>query len=54
MGEKIEIYKENSQEDANEFISNYLELLHKEISNKNTSREIMISIKSEEDKESFL
>jgi ubiquitin C-terminal hydrolase len=54
MGEKIEIYKENNQEDANEFISNYLELLHKEISNKNTSREIMISIKSEEDKESFL
>jgi ubiquitin C-terminal hydrolase len=54
MGEKIEIYKENNQEDANEFISNYLELLHKEISNKNTSREIMISIKNEEDKESFL
>lgn len=54
MGEKIEIYKENNQEDANEFISNYLELLHKEISNKNISREIMISIKSEEDKESFL
>jgi ubiquitin C-terminal hydrolase len=54
MGEKIEIYKENNQEDANEFISYYLELLHKEISKKNTSREIMISIKNEEDKEKFL
>lgn len=54
MGEKIEIYQENNQEDANEFISNYLELLHKEISNKNNSREIMIKIENEEDKESFV
>ena len=54
MGEKIEIYQENNQEDANEFISNYIELLHKEISNKNTSREIMISIKNEEERKCFL
>lgn len=54
MGEKIEIYQENNQEDVNEFISNYLDLLHQEISNKNASREIMIPIMNEEDKESFL
>ena len=54
MGEKIEIYKENNQEDANEFITYYLDLLHKEILNKNISREKIISIKNEEDKERFL
>lgn len=53
MGEKIEIYQENNQEDTNEFISNYLDLLHKEVSKNNSSREIVISTKNKKDEENF-
>lgn len=35
MGKKDERYRYNSQEDANEFISNYLDFLREETSNKN-------------------
>jgi len=41
MGESIELYKENNQEDANEFISNYLNLLHEEIADKNNIPDII-------------
>lgn len=52
MGESIELYKENNQEDANEFISNYLNLLHEEIADKNNITNI-IEINDEDYTECF-
>lgn len=54
MGESIELYKENKQEDANEFISNYLNLLHEEISDKDKINiKKNIEINNEDDRECF-
>ena len=52
MSELNELYKENNQEDANEFISNYLYLLHEEIADKNRVPEIKVTT-NEDEKECF-
>ena len=52
MGESIELYKENNQEDANEFISNFLNLLHEELADKNNFPK-NIEINNEDDEKSF-
>ena len=49
-GESIELYKKNNQEDVNEFISNYLNLLNEEIADKNNFTK-NIEINNEDDRE---
>ena len=52
MGESIDLYKENNQEDANEFISNFLNLLHEEIADKKNFTK-NVKINNEDDSECF-
>ena len=53
MGEKFKIYDEDNQEDAKVFIVNYLDILHKEISDKNNTQKIIPKY-NEDDKECFI
>ena len=53
MGVLNELYKDNDQEDANVFISNYLNLLHEEIADKNKITKLFKEIDNEEERKIF-
>ena len=48
LGERLKIYDEDNQEDAKVVIINYLDILHKEISDKNNTQKIIPKYRKDE------